>query len=167
RVAITIAENERQRAEQQKQAEQDFDQALQSANQAMADARAAETAGEPAARQRQLYEDAQDRYRQVQAVKLTGRDEDKAQVVQALGEIGGWLKAFEDRRKAEDELNKLRGLVDGARKEHEAVGNLTAEQYSQASQKLVQVISVCDQAIAVNVAGAAGDKLRGEALDIK
>lgn len=167
RVAITIAEKERQRAEQQKQAEQDFDQALQTANQALADARAAETAGETAARQRQLYEDAQDRYRQVQAIKLTGRDDDKAQVVQALGEIGGWLKAYEDRRKAEEELNKLRGLVEGARKEHEAAGNLTAEQYGQASQKLVQVISVCDQALAVNVAGAAGDKLRGDALDIK
>jgi formylglycine-generating enzyme required for sulfatase activity/tRNA A-37 threonylcarbamoyl transferase component Bud32 len=167
RVAITIAEKERQRAEQQKQAEKDFDQALQAADQAMADAQAAETAGEPAARQRQLFENAQDSYRQVQAVKLTGRDEDKAKVVQALGEISGWLKDFEDRRQAEDELTKLRGLVADAGKEHKAAAGLKPEQYSEASQKLVQVISLCDQAIAVNVGGAAGDRLRGDALDIK
>ncbi|MCB9931797.1 MAG: protein kinase [Planctomycetes bacterium] len=166
-VAITIAENQAKRAEQQKQAEKDFAEALKSAVAAHDDARAAESAGEPASKQKQLFEDARDRYRTVQAVKLDGHDDEKAQVVQALGEIGGWLKAYDDRRQAEEDLTKLRGLVQSARKELGEAAALDDTRYADASQKLVQTISVCDQAIAVNVPGDAGDKLRGEAQDIK
>ena len=167
RVAITMAENEKKRADQQKQASTDFMEALATANAAIADAHTAETKGEPVAKQKQLYEDARDRFRLVQAVKVDGHDDEKAQVVQAIGEIGVWLKAYDDRKQAIEDLNRLKGLVENARKSLASVAPLTDAQYAEASQKLVDTISVCDQAIAINVAGGAGETPRGEALSIK
>src|SRR5690606_20049536 len=62
---------------------------------------------------------------------------------------------------------ELQGLVAGARTALEEAKAINADQYREATGRLVATISVCDRAIAVNVPRGAGDKLRGEAQDIK
>jgi serine/threonine protein kinase/formylglycine-generating enzyme required for sulfatase activity len=168
KVQLTIAENEKNRAAQQKQAEEEFAAALGAAVTALAAAREIENAGsEPLSKQKQLYEDVQDHYRQAQAIKVDGHDEEKAQIVQALGEIGGWLKAYDDRKQAEEDLKKLRGLVDSANKQYKAAVALGLDKYKEVSVALVKTISTCDQAIAMSANGAIADKLRDESQSIK
>jgi len=94
---------------------------------------------------------------------VDGHDDEKAQVITALGEIAGWLKAYEERKQAEEDMRKLRGLVDSAKAELQTASALESALYKAASQQLVKTISICDQAIAMSVSGQSADRLRDEA----
>lgn len=155
--------------EKQRQLANDaFTDAFDSAVSAHEAARTAETQGTVAlSKLKELYTDAQAAFRQVQTVKVEAREDEKTQVIEALGGISAWLKAYEDRKQADADLGKLRELVDAARKDLGVAVALDASKYSEASQKLVKVISICDQAISVVVGGPVADKLRDDAQDMK
>ncbi|MCA8910142.1 MAG: protein kinase [Planctomycetes bacterium] len=153
---------------ERRQAEDAFGTAFDSAVEKHQQAKDAETEGKVVlSRLKEMYSDAQAAYRQVQTIKLEGHDDEKAQVIEAISSISTWLKAYDARKQAEEDMGKLRGLVDAADSGLGEAIAMDSTKYGEATQKLVQVISLCDQAISVSVAGQGADTLRDQAQGTK
>src|SRR5690606_4747312 len=78
-----------------------------------------------------------------------------------------WLKGNEERKQLEVALKELNELVESARAALAIAQATPEDKYREASQELVNTISICDRAVAVNVPRGGGERLRNEALDIK
>ncbi|MCA8936063.1 MAG: protein kinase [Planctomycetes bacterium] len=167
-VRKSMAARAAEEAEASKRAEEAFNDAFDTAVATHEKAKTADATGSEAlSKLKEMYSDAQADYRQVQTLKVEGHDDEKAQIIEALGSIAVWLKAYDDRKQADEDLRKLRGLVNDARNEMALAVALDKSKYTEASQKLVKVISICDQAISVAVSGGNADKLRGDAQNMK
>ncbi|MBZ0136165.1 MAG: protein kinase [Planctomycetes bacterium] len=141
--------------------------ALASANDKLTTAKDRERNGEDLATLDEAYRASRSGFEAVGAIRVDGADDEKAEALKAINEIDNWLDDFEQRKNTAEDLKKLRALVTSADTALKAAQALDASKYSEATHNLNQTITLADQAIAINVSGNAGDKLRADALTIK
>ena len=145
----------------------ELNEALVRARSALATARENEAKGTALAMIDEEFRQARAAYDTVRTFRVEGAEAEKTEALTAINEIDQWLRGNEERKQLEVALRELNELVERARAAFAIAQSTPEDKYREASQELVNTISICDRAVAVNVPRGGGERLRNEALDIK